>query len=95
MILRCSLDGHRMGSTISAADAAGELALLVYGTAPIRRLDLVRSGALLETVVAEEDAVFDLSMSWNLPDLQPDEYVYVRVVQADGQMAWSSPFYVD
>jgi hypothetical protein len=30
-----------------------------------------------------------------LRDLRAGEYVYVRVVQADGGAAWSSPFFVE
>jgi len=95
IVLRCSLDGHRMGSTLSADEAKGELALLVYGTAPVRAVDLIRSGEVVETVLPEGELAFDFAMSWDLTDLQPGEYVYVRVLQVDGEQVWSSPFYVE
>jgi hypothetical protein len=95
IVLRCSLDGHRMGSALSADEAQGELALLVYGTAPLRAVDLIRSGEVVETVIPEGELVFDFAMSWDLTDLEPGEYLYVRVLQADGEQAWSSPFYVE
>jgi hypothetical protein len=38
----------------------------------------------------ELDVYFELA----LPDLKPGDFVYVRVLQNDGAMAWSSPFYL-
>ncbi len=95
IILRCSMDGARMGSTMLADGAEGVLSLLVYGTAPIRSLELVRSGGVVDTWVPDSEGVFDLGHSWSLSDLKAGEYVYVRVLQEDGHMAWTSPFYLD
>jgi len=95
IVLRCSFDEHRMGSTIALDDDRGELVLLVHGTAPVDRVELVRSGHIVEGLTAGDDVLFDVSWRWALEGLQPGEYVYVRVIQQDGHMAWTSPFFFD
>jgi hypothetical protein len=55
-------------------------------------VDLVRSGAVAETRAGDGGARF--RHAWEIVGLEPGEYVYVRVVQVDGGMAWCSPFFV-
>jgi len=95
IVLRCSLDGARLGSSLPADGAAGRLLLVVQGTAPLASIDLVRSGAVVERLDLGGEPVFDLLHEWQLEQLEPGEYVYVRVIQADGHMAWTSPFFLD
>lgn len=94
--LRMALATHPMGATVAATDldSSGESPLLfvqAIGTATIRWLDIVRSG----TVVRSEIGQDSLELSIPLADLRSGEYVYVRVVQEDGGLAWSSPIYLD
>ncbi len=37
----------------------------------------------------------DVEHRFPLPDLAPGEYVYVRVRQANGGLAWSSPIWIE
>jgi hypothetical protein len=64
----------------------------VTGTAPIAALELIRSGAVVERTTPNQRAA-----GWDvpLPPLAAGEYVYVRVVQADGGLAWSSPIFAE
>jgi hypothetical protein len=68
-----------------------ELRFAVAATAPVERVDVVRSGQVVSVPGAGRR---ELSETLELDPLRPGEYVYVRVVQVDGGAAWSSPFYV-
>jgi len=94
MLLFVDLAGSGMGATVAAGDlpAPASLNVRVIGTGPIERLDLIRSGEVLERVSA--DGAMELATAWALEKLAPGEYVYVRVVQRDGAIAWSSPVFV-
>jgi hypothetical protein len=68
-----------------------ELRVAVAGTAPIERVDVIRSGEVVERWDAEGRR--EWSRSLVLEPLARGEYVYVRVVQVDGGAAWSSPIF--
>ncbi len=95
--LHVEIDGQPMGTVLPAAgdDAAPlqRLRVEVAGTAPIERIDLVRSGRVA-TIPVEPDQL-EVTHERELPRLGRGEYHYVRVVQRDGQAAWSSPIYAD
>jgi len=93
ILLRASLAGRRMGSVLKAPERAEELELLVVSPAAIDRIDIVRSGKVVESVPGEQRR--DLYLRSAVHDLRPGEYLYLRVVQEDGGLAWSSPFFVD
>jgi len=95
IVLLTALGDAIMGSTVSseAIGGRGELAVDVVGTGPIETVELIRSGRRADRVDAEGRE--EISLSWTLEELAPDEYLYVRVVQADQHLAWSSPIFVD
>jgi hypothetical protein len=68
------------------------LTIRVLGTAPIRQLDVIRSNQYLHN---RQNLEKDISLTFidNQP-LAGESYYYVRVIQADDQMAWSSPIWV-
>ena len=92
--LSVALDGAPMGSRVAAKSGNGahELEIEVVGSGPIERVDLIRGGAGESAVESREVA---MELEWSergaIPGLAPGEYFYVRVVQADGGAAWSSP----
>jgi hypothetical protein len=99
------IDGRLMGSQLPQAEdeatpgegedealASQQLEYEVVGTAPIERIDFVRSGRIA-SIPGEGQS--QLSGVRSIPRLQPGEYVYLRVVQDDGGAAWSSPIYAD
>jgi hypothetical protein len=94
IVLRFSFAGAPMGAVVSAADASRSAALFasVSGTAPIERLDVVRGAGV--ALSFEGDGGLELTISGVLEGVGPGEWVYVRVVQADGELAWSSPIFV-
>ncbi len=96
IVLRMALGGHPMGSTLrldGRASVDEELFVRVVGTAPLARVDLVRSGSVIDR--AETEGRLDVSLTRTVSDLGPGEYVYVRAVQEDGAVAWSSPIFVE
>ncbi len=71
--------------------AADTLVARVIAPGPLERIDIVRSGYQVESVdcAGERECAFAAAF----PDLSDGEYLYVRAVQEDGGLAWSSPFY--
>jgi hypothetical protein len=81
-----------MGDEVQTAKPA--LDVVVLGTGPIDRVDIIRDG---EVVHSERPAKDEARFHWDDP--APPEgdkisYYYVRVVQKDRQMAWGSPIWV-
>ncbi|MGQ0551979.1 MAG: CehA/McbA family metallohydrolase [Planctomycetota bacterium] len=91
IVLRAALAGLPMGSVVPPG--AQELRVLVAGTAPLERIDLVRGREVVESRAGRDR--LDAAEDFALAGLLPGEFVYVRVVQADGGLAWSSPFFVE
>jgi hypothetical protein len=92
IILRFAVDDVPMGGTIVGGGASPQDVFTdVIGTAPLERIDLIRSGAV---VASRDDLTGDaVSLTSTIAPLAPGEYVYVRVVQRDGGLAWSSPVF--
>jgi len=89
-----AVNGARMGSELPGGmlEAPRAITGRVVGTAPITRLDIVRNNADWETLRPGCDEA-----SFELTDEEPIEagtYYYLRVRQADGEMAWASPVWV-
>ena len=97
ILLRVALGGHNMGSSVKLEDGASslsqELFVRAVGSGPIERVELVRSGEIVDGVATE--GRLDVALQRTLSDLRAGEYVYVRVVQEDGGTAWSSPIYIE
>jgi len=74
--------------------APGEfkLSVKVIGTMPIRQIDIIKNNTFVHTRQPLENEV-----SFTFVDNQPspgESYYYVRVIQVDDQMAWSSPIWI-
>ena len=80
---------HWMGAQFSAAKMP-PLEIDARGTAPIRTVHIVVDGKLHSTLAATDRQV---SLQPQL-DLPGSHYVYVHLVQNDGNQAWSSPLWV-
>lgn len=110
IILGLSLAGLPMGSEISTATKHGlrvnrHLSGYVAGTGNIAKLEIVRNGKVIKTF--EGDGKYWLQFTYD--DMTPIEkvvidakdkkppfvYYYIRLIQEDGNMAWSSPIWVD
>ncbi|MDH3519207.1 MAG: DUF3604 domain-containing protein [Myxococcales bacterium] len=96
ILLRAGLGAHRMGSVVSLARGerlSAEMVVQVLAQAPLDRVEIVRSGAVVDG--AALGGQWDILFSSEIADLEAGEYVYARVVQDDGGMAWSSPVFVE
>jgi hypothetical protein len=91
IILRVDVDGHPMGSAVEAR-GTWTVDARVIGTAPLDHLELVRSAAASPEVVGSWTGHGELvaHATWSI-EPTPGDLVYVRVVQTDGGLAWSSP----
>jgi len=95
ILLDVRLNGHPMGRVIPAHELGIEARLVVdvIATAPLERIDLVRSGEILKSADGEDRS--DVLLAYPVRELRAGEYLYVRVVQRDGGAAWSSPFFIE
>jgi hypothetical protein len=96
ILLRTALDSHPMGALIpkpGAGSYGGELFVQVIAEAPLERVDLIRSGKLVDSIPI--DGLLEITLSREIEDLVSGEYLYVRAVQEDSGAAWSSPIYVE
>jgi len=91
ILLDVRLDGALMGSEIAPASAP-LLEVEVIATAPIVRLDIIRAGA--QVVSMDLDEPLSLSIEHVLTETRTGDALYVRIIQRDGGVAWSSPFFV-
>ncbi|MBW2577677.1 MAG: CehA/McbA family metallohydrolase [Deltaproteobacteria bacterium] len=96
ILLRTALDEHPMGALIPKPDAgsySGELFVKVVAEAPLERLDLIRSGQVVDSLPI--DGLLEITLRREIEDLVSGEYLYVRAVQVDTGTAWSSPIYIE
>lgn len=89
-----TIDETPMGETRIADATEREPTLLVRyeGTAPVERVELVRNG---RRAIIEGDGTAHFALERTIPSLSPGDFHYVRVIQTDGGIAWSSPIFVD
>jgi hypothetical protein len=96
ILLRTGLGPHRMGSIVPAPPSGAlteDLFVHVIAQAPLARVEIVRSGQLVNGEIFEEGEL-ETMLKFRIADLGPEEYVYVRVVQENYGMAWSTPIWV-
>ena len=92
ILLRAALGSARMGENLAAPEEDVDLFVNVVGTGPLESLDVIRNGEVASLALEE---VLETTVHMSVSGLRPGEWLYVRVVQADGGVAWSSPFFVD
>ena len=102
IIIEFTLNGHPMGSELGPASNR-ELKAVVHGTDIIERVEIVRNNKEVYTREGGLDVEFEWTDSdpleeVNLPPAlhspKPFTFYYLRVTQADGNMAWSSPIWL-
>ena len=92
-IVRFSINGHPMGSEIDLSnEETCDVSVDVTGTAAIDRIDIIRNGQCWQTVAGasqEEHARVEATRE------NDGDYFYARILQTDGNAAWTSPIWVD
>ena len=83
---------HFMGESFTTTTAE-PIRVSVRGTADIARVSLIRSNRVIHTVDGNGPAV---NFTFVDGDRAPgQQYHYARIEQKDGQLAWSSPVWVE
>ncbi len=110
MVIGFFIAGAAMGSELNTKAKPGlsfnrHITGFVAGTAPIQEISFIRNGKPFHTFHPKEPHLefaiddTDLISKILLPDPSgekpPFVYYYMRVVQEDGHIAWSSPIWID
>jgi hypothetical protein len=92
IILDVRMGGHFMGGEFDLAQAE-PLEIQVGGTGPIAKLEIIKDG---KVIYAREPRQQNVKLAFtDQGGIAGRHYYYVRVQQADGMMAWSSPMFIN
>lgn len=91
ILLDATLDGQPIGAEVEANTEPRMLRILVVGTADLRAIDLVTEGSI-ERIEVSGERRFQADLQ--LRDLTAGGYLYLRVEQVDGALAWASPWFL-
>jgi len=99
IIVEFSINGYMMGEEIPGRrDEKRTVFIKVIGTDKIKRIDVIRNNELLYSHKGckqmEEFEYVDREDPVNLP-LYPILFYYIRVIQIDREIAWSSPIWIN
>jgi hypothetical protein len=96
ILLRVAFGGHGMGSAVAVPageSVSDELFVHVVAPLPLERVELIRSGAIVDRTAAE--GRLEVVLQRPVEALRAGETLYVRAVQQDGGAAWSSPIFFE
>jgi len=84
--------GDHIQGDIFKTEGRPKLQVRVEGTAPVEKIEIVKNNKF---VFSDKPKKASVQLTYEDSDSKPGEsYYYVRVEQADGQMAWSSPMWI-
>lgn len=109
IIVGFSLAGLSMGKEVNTAEKPGllvnrHIAGYAVGTTNLHMVEIIRNGQVIKTFKPEGYALdfeFDDLTPLDKVTIHPKDkkppfaYYYLRVLQEDGHMAWSSPIWID
>ncbi len=110
IILGFSIAGATMGSELNTKQKPGliynrHIAGYVAGTTDIEQIQIIRNGEILHTLTPKKESHLEFTFddSENISKVAiaskderpPFVYYYIRVIQEDGHIAWSSPVWID
>jgi hypothetical protein len=84
-----------------------EIGVAVQGTGPIEKVEIVENGVTIHTKTKPRARLDQFAYLWSYPGGPTDgskpignrcnvsRFIYVRVTQRDGHMAWTSPIWLD
>ena len=83
-----------MGETISVQTPPKRMNVRVHGTAPLAKVVVVKNNQDWHVV---EKPGWECAFTLDQLDMPQDraDWYYVRVTQEDGEMAWSSPIWIE
>jgi len=96
ILLRVAFGRHGMGSAVSVPtgeSVSDDLFVHVVAPVPLDRIELIRSGAVVDGAAA--DGLLEAVLQRPVEAVRAGEYLYVRAIQQDGGAAWSSPIFFE
>lgn len=95
ILLSFSINGHPMGSDfkVSGASISRDISIFAAGTSVISRVDIIRNGKIINQRNPESLNCNILYIDQEITE--KNLYYYIKVVQSDGEMAWSSPIWIN
>lgn len=86
------VNGHISGSEIYVSkDESLEIIVEFYTCEQIETVDIVKNGEIIYSVSPKENSI---TFNYNIKADKPgDNYIYIRMKQIDGEMAWLSPVF--
>lgn len=92
IILDFTLNDYPMGSKIKD-ERGGErnISVNIHGTDKIKKIEIVKNN---NSVYVYQETGLDVAFTYSDKREKRCDYYYIRVIQEDGQMAWSSPIWV-
>ncbi len=93
IILEFYVNDRFMGQEIKDDGSGRKIRAKVIGTGPIEKVELVKNNRVVKSWEQPGDRG-EFEFTDGKPE-QPVDYYYLRVTQADGEMAWSSPVWVE
>ena len=91
ILLDFNVNGACMGGATEPA-LAFNVRLAAIGASAITRVDIIRDGQEVHTV---QGSGASLELEWSDYPAEQPGYYYARVIQADGNAAWSSPIWIE
>jgi len=92
IVLFFTINGVPMGRAVSSGGRA-LLEATVYGTSELKVISIIKNGYEVTTI---HQSGFHCICRWFDPmTLQRGDYYYIRVLQKDDSLAWSSPIWVE
>jgi hypothetical protein len=92
ILLEVRMGAHLMGDEFSLGSPE-PIRIVARGTAPVMRLDVIKDS---RTIYTARPGNRDVNFSYtDRGDVAGRHYYYVRLMQSDGMIAWSSPFFVN
>ena len=92
IVLDFKVEGNMMGEEIIASEPI-DMEVTVIGTAPIEKVEVLKNNKVFFTHETDE-AQAHLKFTDYTP-VASSSFYYARITQQDGEMAWSSPVWVD
>lgn len=97
LVLGARMGEHFMGEEFSL-DKPAEISVFTRGTTAIRSVEILSDGKIIHAQGDVKNPIDkkEVRITWTpeLPLPGKTSYYYVRVIQADDEIAWSSPFWV-
>lgn len=93
IIVRFDIDGHPMGSAFRPIRQSIRATIEVHGTEELRTIEVVGPTGTVQFITCQRGSNA-VQTTVDLPSIHGG-YYYLRIMQADGERAWTSPVFFD